>query len=40
MSNLNQIKIIYTLKLHAALQLRGFKYLGVMPNPHNEKLSC
>ena len=39
MSNQN-VKIIYSLKLHIALQKRGFICLTEMKNPHNPQYTC
>lgn len=39
MSNSN-LKIIYSLKVHIALQMRGFEYLTEMKNPNNKLLNC
>lgn len=39
MSNSN-LKIIYSLKVHIALQQRGFTYLTEMKNPNNKTLNC
>jgi hypothetical protein len=39
MSNSN-LKIIYSLKVHIALQVRGFEYLTEMKNPNNKLLNC
>lgn len=39
MSNPN-VKIIYSLKLHIALQKRGFICLTEMKNPHNPQYNC
>ena len=39
MSNQN-VKIIYSLKLHIALQKRGFICLTEMKNPHNPQYNC
>ena len=39
MSNQN-VKIIYSLKIHIALQKMGFKYLTEMSNPHNSRFNC
>ena len=36
----SNIMIVYSLKIHTALQLRGFKYIGTMPNPKNEQYNC
>lgn len=38
--NKEQIKIVYSLKIHTQLQLQGFEYLKVMPNPKNENYNC
>ena len=41
MQNANQkMKIVYSLKVHAQLQLLGFECIGSMPNPNDDKLSC
>ena len=39
MSNQN-IKVIYSLKMHIALQTQGFVYLTEMKNPNNPKFNC
>ena len=39
MSNQN-VKIIYSLKIHIALQQQGFQYLTEMKNPHNPAFNC
>ena len=39
MSNQN-VKIIYSLKVHIQLQKMGFSYLTEMKNPHNNRLNC
>ena len=39
MSNQNT-KIVYSLKLHIALQSQGFVYLTEMKNPNNPWLNC
>lgn len=39
MSNQN-IKIIYSLKMHIALQAQGFVYLTEMKNPNNPRFNC
>ena len=39
MSNQN-VKIIYSLKLHIAFQKRGFICLTEMKNPHNPQYNC
>lgn len=36
----NNIKIVYSLRIHTQLQLRGFECLGSMPNPKNANLTC
>lgn len=38
-SNTN-IKIVYSLRVHTQLQMQGFEYLCVMPNPQNERYNC
>lgn len=38
--NIQQIKIVYSLKIHTQLQLKGFEYLKVMPNPKNDEYNC
>jgi hypothetical protein len=39
MSNQN-VKIIYSLKLHIALQKKGFVCLTEMKNPQNPRYNC
>lgn len=39
MSNQN-VKIIYSLKMHIALQSQGFTYLTEMKNPNNPRFNC
>ena len=39
MSNQN-VKIIYSLKLHIELQKQGFTPLTEMKNPHNQRFNC
>lgn len=39
MSNQN-IKVIYSLKMHIALQTQGFVYLTEMKNPNNPRFNC
>lgn len=39
MSN-QKIKIIYSLKMHIALQNQGFIYLTEMKNPNNPRFNC
>ena len=39
MSNQN-VKIIYSLKIHIALQEQGFVYLTEMKNPNNPRFNC
>ena len=40
--NSNQIKtqIVFSLKVHTALQLAGFQYLQIMPNPRCPQYNC
>lgn len=41
MSNLNyEIKIVYSLRLHLALQKIGFRSLTEMKNPTNPHFNC
>lgn len=41
MSNLNyEIKIVYSLRLHLALQKMGFRSLTEMKNPANPHFNC
>lgn len=39
MSNI-KYKIIYSLKIHIALQAQGFKYETEMKNPSNPRFNC
>ena len=39
MSNVNY-KIIYSLRIHLALQKMGFKYETEMKNPYNPRFNC
>lgn len=39
MSN-QKLKIIYSLRIHLALQERGFTYLTEMKNPRNSNFNC
>ena len=39
MSNQN-VKIIYSLKIHIYLQKLGFQYLTEMKNPNNPRFNC
>ena len=39
MSNQN-VKIIYSLKIHIELQKQGFIYLTEMKNPNNQRFNC
>lgn len=39
MSNQN-VKIVYSLKIHIELQRLGFQYLTEMKNPNNPRLNC
>lgn len=33
-------KIVYSLRVHTLLQMQGFNYVCVMPNPQNEQYNC
>ena len=35
-----KVKIIYSLKMHIALQDQGFVYLTEMKNPNNPRFNC
>ena len=35
-----KIKVIYSLKIHIALQKQGFQYMTEMRNPKNPHLNC
>lgn len=38
---LNQkVKIVYSLRIHVALQQQGFVYITEMKNPQNPHLNC
>lgn len=39
MSSMN-VKVIYSLKIHIALQQQGFMYLTEMKNPNNPRFNC
>ena len=39
MSNM-KYKIIYSLKIHIALQAQGFRYITEMKNPSNTRFNC
>lgn len=39
MSNQN-VKVIYSLKIHIELQRQGFSYLTEMKNPNNPRFNC
>ena len=39
MPNMN-VKIIYSLRIHIALQAQGFKYMTEMRNPQHPHLNC
>lgn len=39
MSNQN-VKIVYSLKMHIRLQQMGFEYLVEMKNPNNVRFNC
>lgn len=39
MSN-QKLKVIYSLRIHLALQRQGFTYLTEMKNPHNSQFNC
>lgn len=39
MSNMN-VKIIYSLRIHIALQKQGFQYITEMRNPQNPNFNC
>lgn len=39
MSNV-KYKIIYSLKIHIALQNKGFNYITEMKNPNNSNFNC
>lgn len=35
-----KLKVIYSLRIHIALQQQGFVYVTEMKNPHNPRLNC
>ena len=39
MPNVN-VKIVYSLRIHIALQQKGFTYITEMKNPQNQKFNC
>lgn len=39
MQNTN-LKIVYSLRVHIALQQQGFTYMTEMKNPNNPNLNC
>ena len=39
-SNIENTVIVYSLKIHSQLQIRGIPFLCSMPNPKNEKYTC
>lgn len=39
MSNV-KLKIIYSLRIHIALQAQGFNYVAEMKNPQNPNYNC
>ena len=39
MSN-SKVKIVYSLRLHIALQQQGFFHIMEMKNPYNQKFNC
>lgn len=39
MSN-QKLKIVYSLRMHLALQEQGFIYLTEMKNPQNQRFNC
>lgn len=39
MSN-SKMKIVYSLRIHIALQEQGFSYIMEMKNPHNQHFNC
>lgn len=36
----SKIKVIYSLRIHIALQQQGFSYITEMKNPKNPHLNC
>ena len=39
MSN-QDLKVVYSLKIHIALQKKGFQYLTEMKNPNDNRFNC
>lgn len=39
MPNVN-VKIVYSLRIHIALQQKGFTHITEMKNPQNQKFNC
>lgn len=39
MSN-QDFKVVYSLKIHIALQKKGFQYLTEMKNPNDNRFNC
>ena len=37
---MSNVKIVYSLKIHIALQKMGFKYETEMRNPQNPRFNC
>lgn len=35
-----KLKIVYSLRIHVALQQQGFAYVSEMKNPQNPHLNC
>ena len=35
-----KVKIVYSLRIHIALQQQGFAYVAEMKNPQNSHLNC
>ena len=35
-----KLKIVYSLRIHVALQQQGFTYVSEMKNPQNPHLNC
>jgi hypothetical protein len=36
----SKVKIVYSLRIHIALQQQGFSYMTEMKNPQNPHLNC
>ena len=36
----SKVKIVYSLRIHIALQQQGFSYMTEMKNPQNQHLNC